>query len=55
MADLSRTKRPQDARIVRDDADALDWPCYDAERRTTMIYGDICGPVGDPAGIESWV
>jgi para-nitrobenzyl esterase len=55
MADLSRTMRAPWGRFVRDGADALDWPCYDAERRTTMIYGDICGPVGDPAGIESWV
>ncbi len=29
----------------------LPWPDYRAGSRTTMVFGEVCGPVGDPAGV----
>jgi carboxylesterase type B len=28
------------------------WPAYDAERRTTMLFGRTCGTEDDPQGEE---
>jgi para-nitrobenzyl esterase len=51
MAALSAIMRAHWGRFVREGTPGPAWPCYDAERRTTMIFGEVCGPVGDPAGL----
>ena len=29
-----------------------DWPAYDSERRTTIVFGDVSDLVDDPSGAE---
>ncbi len=51
MAALSETMRASWGGFVRDGAVGTDWPRYDGDRRMTMVFGEMCGPVGDPAGL----
>ena len=51
MATLSGMMRACWGAFVRGGAPGAGWPAYDAERRMTMVWGDLCGPVGDPAGL----
>ena len=51
MAALSATMRATWGGFVRDGSHALAWPPYEAQRRMTMVFGEICAPVGDPMGL----
>jgi para-nitrobenzyl esterase len=51
MAALSAIMRAHWGFFVRGGTPGPSWPRYDVERRTTMIFGEVCGPVGDPAGL----
>jgi para-nitrobenzyl esterase len=51
MAALSAEIRGRWAGFVRDGSPGQDWPRYSADRRATMVFGEVCGPMGDPAGL----
>ena len=51
MAALSALMRGHWGAFVRDGNAALAWPGYEKQRRMTMVYDEICGPVGDPMGL----
>jgi para-nitrobenzyl esterase len=51
MEALSATLRAQWGRFVRDGAPGPSWPRYDENGRLTMLFGDVCGAVGDPSGL----
>jgi para-nitrobenzyl esterase len=51
MADLSCTVGQSWAAFIREGEPAgsgLDWPCYQPDRRRTMIFGEVVSVVGDP-------
>ena len=52
MAALSAQMRNHWGAFIRGGNAALPWPGYDPKRRMTMVYGDICAPMGDPLGLE---
>jgi para-nitrobenzyl esterase len=63
MQALSSTIRAAWSSFARDGkpvAGALPWSAYDTHARTTMLFGTVCGQVGDPAcvvtrhGYERW-
>jgi para-nitrobenzyl esterase len=51
MESLSATLRAHWGRFVRDGAPGPSWPRYDENGRLTMLFGDVCGAVGDPSGL----
>jgi para-nitrobenzyl esterase len=51
MAALSATLRAHWGCFVRDGAPGPSWPRYDENGRLTMLFGDVCGAVGDPSGL----
>jgi para-nitrobenzyl esterase len=51
MEALSATMRAHWGRFIREGAPGDTWPRHDPQGRLTMLFGDLCGPVGDPVGL----
>ena len=53
MGALSAVLRAHWGAFVRDGNAALPWPAYEPGQRMTMVYGDLCGPMGNPMGLTA--